>query len=189
MNKLFLLTLCVLAVVMVFSLACKKEVAPTEKEETKPGELELQAEIDKIEASSTLVEDPKEPNRFAPDKLNDGLASTCWAEGAKGWGQGEWVKFTFNVPVDIYTVEIINGFAVDDERYYGNASVKMLAVEFSDGKKTNLELTDVASPKNYSLYGEDVTWIKFIIDQVYRGEKWEDTCISEIRPEFTLAGE
>jgi len=186
MNRaLVLLIVIFIAFFLLLYLGCKKE----EVEPTPPTAGEVQAKIEKIEASSVLMEHPQEPDRFVPEKVNDGLASTCWAEGAKGWGQGEWVKFTFNVPVDITGVDIINGFAIDEERYYDNAAVKMLAVEFSNGGKANLELNDQETTQFHPLDGEGVSWVKFTIDQVFRGEKWEDTCISEIRPDFSASAQ
>jgi hypothetical protein len=125
---------------------------------------------------------------FSPLRLVDGVLESSWVEGAKGAGIGEWVEL--ELARDAAGLEIQNGFSMSrwavegksiDTYYEKNNRVKELLYESKDGStRGKIELEDsndhlqsfpLALPKG--IY-------RFTIGSVYKGSKWDDTCLGEI---------
>lgn len=113
----------------------------------------------------------------------DGNASTCWAEGASGYGIGEAITFTvatFGRPS--ITLRIYSGYHKSSNRYHQNGRPRditlrvdeyTLAHTFSDGMLPETIAVD-------GLAGRAFVEFTLVIDSVYKGSTWQDTCISEI---------
>ena len=138
------------------------------------------------EASSTLSEwlSGKE---VVYDALNafDDDTETVWVENADDSGIDEKLTVVFYEPIKIDEIQIINGFAHKDY-YKKNNRVKTLNIGFLD--------TDAGYVREYtlkdncedfqSIYLDEtftVDALVFTIQNVYRGTKYNDTCIDEIR--------
>jgi len=52
---------------------------------------------------------------------------------------------------------------------------------FSDGVKINLDLKDTMDLQKIKIEPHVTKSIKFTIKDVYKGSKYEDTCISELK--------
>jgi phosphate transport system substrate-binding protein len=104
-----------------------------------------------------------------------------WAEGVKGDGIGE--SFTFCFSYDDYTIA---GFALKNgygnlNYYTQNNRVKCFKI-YIDGVYTEtIEVKDSINFEQYA-FKEPVTCskIQFVIDSVYHGTKYQDTCIAEV---------
>jgi hypothetical protein len=153
----------------------------------------------KVTASSTLGK------AYQSTNIIDKKLETAWVEGVKGSGKGEWVKLTLNAkkvshsstPFSISSMGIIPGYAKNQTTWNENNRVKtMLVVIYTPASATQenewvafrlflkdenkLQLFEI--PIDYIAYNFELmtktVWFK--IEDVYKGTKYDDTCISEI---------
>lgn len=120
---------------------------------------------------------------------------TAWIEGVPGYGIGESIAYT--LPPEnprITKVIVINGYVKSDEAWKENSRVKKLKMyvngkpyamlNLEDSKKEqifNVETIGHGDRKNIeALKKKPESSIKFEIADVYPGEKYEDTAITEI---------
>jgi hypothetical protein len=125
---------------------------------------------------------------FSPLRLVDGVLESSWVEGVKGDGIGEWVELELSREVS--GVGIQNGFSMSrtalkgkniDTYYEKNNRVKELLYESKDGAtRGRIKLED----RNDHLQPFPLSLRKgiyrFTIASVYKGSKWDDTCLGEI---------
>lgn len=153
---------------------------------TGPDDGMLVVEDDKIKASSYLKDSTN--NDYGPQRAYDGDEKTAWCVG-KG-GRGEWIQFYFRPDLtfdkvlkgkrNVYRVGIINGLAASRRLYYDNNRIKKLLVEFDSGKRRVIELKDGILDYQYFIFNIRSRWIKLTIMDIYRGAKYNDTCMSQI---------
>lgn len=153
-------------------------------------------------ASSTL----NNSSAYKSANLCDGKAETAWVEGVKGSGIGEWVKIDIDAysslaeftstPFSIAEMAVLTGYAKTEKTWKENNRVKKLLVAVYSpvpsrpGKEWDvyrLHLKDEAKVQVFEMWGDKMSvtlqkmkkeiWIK--IEEVYQGEKYDDTCISE----------
>jgi hypothetical protein len=139
-------------------------------------------------ASSSLVESPGDICRFHPIKIDDGDPATCWVEGVLGPGVGEWVEMSWEIPRDVSGFTILPGFARDEGTWQANGRPAEVKVELYRQDECVYEesfaLEDVMTERTFDFAlgtFEGVDRCRFFIEGVYRGDKYDDTCISEIR--------
>lgn len=115
----------------------------------------------------------------------DGDPETIWAEGdKKGSGIGQWITLNLPGDRDVAGLEILNGYprsAAGQDRWIQNGRVKSFLVEFSDGRNFIWNLQDARSWQRVTFPPVRTTYIKLTIREAYRGLKWDDTCVSEIK--------
>jgi hypothetical protein len=136
----------------------------------------------KVKASSTLAGD-----RYKADNVNkwsgDIDPNSCWAEGAAGNGEGEWLELNATVPVLLDTLEITNGLATSEALFRANNRIKKLDLSINGAQPVTVQLPDQMDPFNIKLPDskELVHSIRLTIREVYPGTKYQDTCVSRIR--------
>ncbi|WP_027728401.1 hypothetical protein [Treponema sp. C6A8] len=145
------------------------------------------AKVKSVVATSELVEAQYEGKYlYPPINILDGNFENTWCEAEQnGPGIGESITIEFSEPVSFDEIQIVNGFATKDY-YKKNNRVKTIV------------LTQVAKKhfqqKEYTLKDDIADWqsIKFDLDQtaqtitikitdVYKGTKYDDTCLDDIR--------
>ena len=128
------------------------------------------------EASSYL-------DNYFPINALDEDRNTAWVEGVTGDGINEWILLKSDSELEVNGIEIVNGYTKSDDLYMSNNRIKKVKLEFSDNTEIEKELEDDMS--NYQTIAFEKTvitdYIKITIIEVYKGEKYNDTCISEIR--------
>lgn len=138
--------------------------------------------FDSLTASSSL--DPSGSITYSPKNVMDGKPETSWTEGVSGHGMGEWIKLEAGQDQVVTGINILAGYAKNDQIYKQNNRVKTLKVECSDGTSKVFTLEDLADYLAYQELEFDspvrTKFIKLTIIDVYPGSKYEDTCISEI---------
>lgn len=155
-------------------------------------------------ASSFLVEAGMPQDAHNPYKVYGGNMNDAWCEGVQGSGIGEWVKFEFRdipdralMPEDsvacqknvneLHRIAIVNGFAgypANRALYTANNRVKKMRMELSTGESMILDFRDnELDYQKFRLNRQQAAWIKLTILEVYRGSRFDDTCISDIRIE------
>lgn len=160
-------------------------------------------EIKSIKASSTLTE---EGYSYSPIRLIDGNLNTCWAEGIRGDGQGEWIEIEFNEALDLSVIGFAPGYMESKESFNYNGRVKTIKAEILyelnkngeksleteiiliESKPTLIEYDDINKKLMYTNFyvghrGE-YYWkakkVRFYIEDIVKGKKYQDTCISEL---------
>lgn len=136
-------------------------------------------ELITVEASSMLG-----TSKYSPEKLIDGDETTSWQEGVDGLGIGETITFYFEEPQSLVFVYIRNGSGVSEEKYYQNGRVYRMSVINPDtGESCEFDLSDISDQKEgFELMGDgfmNVNSLVFTITDVYPGDLYEDTVISE----------
>ena len=137
----------------------------------------------KIKASSRLKSQGK--NSYNEENLHDFSYKTPWVEGADGYGEGEWGEYTFtaNSP-RITEIRIANGYVKSQTAWQNNSRVKKLKVYVNNKPYAFLNLEDSRSEQTFKiapLTDKKKQWtMKFEIVEVYKGEKYDDTALSEI---------
>lgn len=137
-------------------------------------------------------------NNYSVNNLSDDDIRTAWVEGVKGYGIGEYIAFEFP-----YTAAranqciIINGYAKDETTWKNNSRVKSFNVYEDDKLIATINLKDTRAiqefnlphpiphrPDNYNRIlsetsNQPAVMLKFVIREVYKGNKYDDTAISE----------
>ncbi len=143
---------------------------------------------------------------FSPVAAFDGLTETSWSENVKGDGIGEYIEFTLTEKV--WGISINNGFTrlpVEDwlfditwgeipfedkvrddskgikDYFTQNNRVKIFNIVNLSGKI--LYTIDLENQRDSQIFPGIVLspgTYRFVIEEVYPGTKWQDTCIGEI---------
>lgn len=143
----------------------------------------------KVSGSSCLK--PQSNIDYEADNIHDLNYKDVWVEGVQGYGVGEYVTYTFKADSPRVTeIKVVNGYVKSESAYRNNSRVKTLKVYFNDEPYAILHLKDFRSIQSFKVdtlgYGYKegkgkTDWtLKFEIIEVYKGDKCDDTVISEI---------
>lgn len=130
----------------------------------------------------------------------DSDKATAWVENEEsynkngdGKGIGEWIKIkeikavpytmlSYEIKRELSGLKIINGYAKSEEVYKANNRVKKVKIEFSDGSSITRELEDNNLDFQNIDFGKSIKtkYVKITILDIYKGDKYNDTAISEI---------
>lgn len=137
-------------------------------------------EWDRVTASSTLP--ASKNNTYFPSNAVDVNKSTAWVEGAPDAGIGEWISFENNVAKEISSIQIYNGYTKNEEVFWANNRLKKIRIEFSNDDPIIVILNDGYERGNTVCLNKTIktTSLKITILDVYKGQKYDDTCLSEI---------
>ncbi len=148
-----------------------------------------------VTASSSLKNSG--PNTYNPVNAHDFKLETAWVEGKPDQGIGESLTFTIKLKAPIYNHLTINGFRIangyvkDKKLWRANSRVKVMTMLVNNTPYAEINLNDfygfqkinfpeIKVPVNKKLL------ITFVIKDVYPGDKYSDTSISQI--EFEGSG-
>ncbi|MEJ2665101.1 MAG: discoidin domain-containing protein [Spirochaetia bacterium] len=152
-----------------------------------------------VKASSVLKDTSFD---YSPENVFDGDPATAWVEGVKGAGIGQ----SLSIDITPYTaggkingyyvvdkIGIIGGYASSADIFHKNNRVKRLQVDYESQYIENGEPKDMRESKVFTLRDTmDMQYLKFphpvkissftvtILD-VYKGSRYDDTCIAELR--------
>lgn len=129
---------------------------------------------------SSILHDSTNKN-YGSTRVLDGDFSTVWSEGVSGYGNGEWIILDFDNIYTVKKIKIVNGLVNKKNGYYNNNRPKSLTLQFSDGssQKINLE-DDNIGYQVVNINKVETSYVKFVINSVYYGTKYDDTCIADI---------
>ena len=139
-------------------------------------------EISKVSSSSALSA------KYDGENAHDFSILNVWAEGVPGNGEGEYLIYTFPGRCPrITTVEILNGYTKTEKAWLDNGRVKRLRMYYNGEPYAVLELEDTRRLQSFDvgiLGFHDASksdWtLKFEIIDVYPGDKYADTVITEL---------
>ena len=143
-------------------------------------------EILSVKASSSLK--PQGKFNYKAENAHDFNHRSVWVEGAGGQGIGEWLEYEFPGRCPRITkVEILNGHVKNDKVWRENSRVKSLKMYYMGKPYAILDLEDSRTLQcfNVGVLGPHdeaaPNWtLRFEILEVYPGEKFADTVISEL---------
>lgn len=141
---------------------------------------------DTVWASSTLG--PLGEHRYDAMQAHDLDYCHAWAEGAPGPGVGESITYQFaNDSPRLHTVNISNGLVSSERAWRANNRVKRLRMDENSVPVAVLELADSMADQPFKLprlFGHRADGgpmrLTFTILDVYPGERYDDTVITEI---------
>jgi hypothetical protein len=170
-----------------------KNIEPSEDIEIKfPPKL-----VNHVSASSQLENNSK---RYQPNNVSDNNKSTAWVEGKKNAGIGEYL----NIDITPYfaggklegsylvkKIGIINGYTKSDDTYKNNNRVKKIELGVTAFTVDEVQQVDNVAVFELKDHQEiqffelnkpiKASILKFTIRDIYKGDKYDDTCISEIK--------
>lgn len=122
-------------------------------------------------------------NGYPPINAVDDNVNTAWVEGAEGDGIGEWLEFEAAGIHEVSGIKLINGYAKSEDLYYANNRIKKLRIELPGVTTIEKSLEDGIFDYQIIDFEKviDVKNIIITILEVYPGNKYNDTCISEIK--------
>ena len=125
--------------------------------------------------------DNEEGYRHDAAKAVDGDIKSCWAEGVKGLGIGEYIQIYFNGTYKVSGLNIWPGHQKTQDLFYKNARPVAIRVIGSDGSNALYPLEDKMGMQRVNFNSPiNVSDIKIVVEKVARGNKYEDTCIGEV---------
>lgn len=149
--------------------------------------------LGELSASSELK--PQHGPSYRAENAHDLSYRTAWIEGVPGYGVGEYLVYRF--PPEnprITSVIVINGYIKSDKAWRENSRVKKLKMYVNGQPYAILNLKDSKQEQIFNVEPighsnrtdhkklskmSDIV-LKFEIAEVYPGEKYDDTAISEI---------
>jgi hypothetical protein len=136
-------------------------------------------DVQQVRASTFLP--PQGTAHYCPANTLDGRTETAWVEGVGGSGIGEWISFSFDAQV-VRSVEVYPGYGKSRETFLANNRLKRVTLIFSDGTKVPALFGDGMGWKTVNLPRAILaSSLKIVIEEVYRGTRYDDTCVSEVR--------
>jgi hypothetical protein len=144
--------------------------------------------VTNIKATSRLASQGK--NNYDEKNLYDYNNYTPWVEGVKGYGIGEKITFTLKDATAAFTgISIVNGYSKSKTAWKNNSRVKKLKLTYNGTPMYVLNLKDQMGGQYFDFgmalnadmdnLDGDFTVTLEILD-VYKGDKWDDTAISEV---------
>lgn len=130
--------------------------------------------------SSVLA--PQFGNTYGPEHLFDGDPATAWVHGSKGTGVGSAITIVFDRARPIDEMTVTNGYAKNADIFRKNSRVRTLELLYSTGETATVRLSDHMRQQTLSLPKvAEAQWVQVRIVDVYRGSRYTDTAISELR--------
>lgn len=141
-------------------------------------------------ASSTLKN--QGAVNYRASNMLDPAESTAWSEAVDGGGEGEWVEFTITKGFVIgNTWQISNGYSKNKTSWEDNNRVKKLKVIIDDTVVGYVMLANVSTYQSFTIQPGWIrdpvqfkkgTKIRFVIEEIYKGARYDDTVISYFVP-------
>ena len=117
---------------------------------------------------------------YVARNVYDGDFSTAWTENGYGTGEGEWIEVSFDKRIP-GALTIYNGYQKSEDLYYQNARIMDVEIEFLNGQKYRVTLSDVMGPQTIVFPNlEKTNGFRLTILSAYEGYRWEDNNITEI---------
>jgi arabinofuranan 3-O-arabinosyltransferase len=128
-------------------------------------------------ASSSIPHDP----RYAVSKTLDGDPATAWnSNGARiPSNVGVRLTYTFDRPVRLARITVINGYAHTPTDYRNNQRVKRCTV-LTDAGSRDWSLADTAAPQRLDADLGPTGAVTLVVKEVYPGTVYPDLAVSEV---------
>lgn len=143
---------------------------------------EICARFEGGQLCATSVLAPDRDIAYGPENLFDDDLTTGWAEGAQGDGVGELLIVAFDEPTEFRGFRILNGYHKSEELWRSNARVARVRVTTPRGEIYEGPVGDAMRWQNMGFpKPQTLPWILIEILEVYPGEQYRDTMLTEFR--------
>lgn len=117
-----------------------------------------------------------------PDLGGRKLRGDTWAESVDGSGVGEWLEFDMKRVGKLSGLYVQNGYGASGRLFGLNNRVKDFEVIVNGGERVKGQLLDVRGDQFVDLGSvkDPVKSLKLVVKSVYRGSKFDDTCLSGV---------
>ncbi len=134
--------------------------------------------------SSALA--PQGDNNYGPENLArwEGNSAKAWCEGVRGNGIGETITIRIEGAVPFRRLLVANGYPKSAQSYANNGRVKTVEITADTGFRTLANLPDRSDILPVELPNLAQHWIQLKIVDVYPGQRFTDTCLSFVTPDF-----
>lgn len=129
-------------------------------------------------ASSTINQNNGVTNE--PMKMFDDSLKTNWEEGVEGSGEGEYVVAQFDQEYQVKYLNFWLGNWKSDKYYKGNNRPKTLTLKMGEFE------TQITFPDSKEKFCVELSYpckassLTIVMDEIYEGTSWDDTCISDV---------
>jgi len=115
-------------------------------------------------------------------KRSWGDEAYAWVEGKDGDGIGESITLKLHKPTRLAALMLVNGYTKSENLFSQNSRVKEVTLVINGKQKIKLTLSDHTGQQWLSLNDvkEKISSIQLVIDSVYPGTQFKDTCISSL---------
>ena len=144
-----------------------------------------------VKASSVLA--PQGKTSYDASHLAIDDRENIWAEGVDGYGIGESIEIkqmylgTGHAELTLYSMCIVNGNAKSATKWQENSRVKSMKLYYECEYLGDIELEDTIKPQYIDLSPLNIkvgngfdAHFRFEITDVYKGSKYDDTCLTGI---------
>ena len=134
--------------------------------------------------SSALA--PQGENTYGPENLArwEGNSAKAWCEGVPGHGIGETITIRIEGAVAFRRLLVGNGYGKSSQTYTNNGRVKTVEITADTGIRAMVNLADRSDILPIDLPELARRWIQLKIVDVYPGERFAETCLSFVVPDF-----
>ncbi|MFT7518304.1 MAG: hypothetical protein ACI9MC_000435 [Kiritimatiellia bacterium] len=120
--------------------------------------------------------------RYEARQAIDGKLGTSWVEGDPGSGLGSWLKVTLPSPTKVSGIKVWGGLWYSYDYWTRANRPKTLEVKFTDGAVEMVKLEDKMEAQILTFAKtHDTADMRIRIKEIYNGNTWFDTAISEIQ--------
>ena len=124
---------------------------------------------------------PQLGNSYGAQNLFAGSTASAWVEGRDGSGVGDWITIEFDGMRVVKSITVRNGYQKSSDIFRKNNRVRQLRVTFSQGETQTFTLQDRLGQEHIDLAKPvKAYWMKFIIDDVWAGNRYTDTAITKL---------
>src|SRR6056297_3359192 len=139
----------------------------------------------RIGLRTSPLEEWKSPSKYSPINDFDDNLNTCYAEGMHNSHRGRF-EIYFDKYIDIDEIKFAPGYFKNKTLFKKNNRVKRISLYFKNKDADKVEIIHYNFNDNMEIQSKKLKSIKidkilFSIDDVYKGSKYNDTCISEIK--------
>ena len=142
-----------------------------------------------VRASSRLA--PSGGARYDAKQGHDFNLQTAWVEGAKGNGVGEYLEYTYDfteksqASLAVNHITVFNGYRKSRHLWKANGRVKAFALSVNGKPRGVIRLADAYNYQTVELppiplANGKKTVLRFTIRDVYPGEKYQDTAVTDL---------
>jgi hypothetical protein len=139
----------------------------------------------KITSTSQL--NSSKTNNYKPENIHDFDLRTAWVEGKSNYGVGEEIIIEFKLfpNLKVTHIDIFNGYSKNEKTWKENSRVKVFSLFVNNALLGHLNLEDTYKKQRFDIGslggdkdGKLILTLQII--EIYKGEKYMDTAISEI---------
>jgi hypothetical protein len=140
--------------------------------------------VDAIRYCPSSVLAPQGASTYGPKNLTDGNPATAWCEGAPGHGFGETITIRIDGGPPFRRLLISNGDGKSSQTSANNGRIKTLEITSDAGIQTIASLIDQNGLLPVHLLKPARHWVQLKIIDVYPGDRFADTCLADVTPDY-----